>query len=308
MNLLGFEGATQKDILPFLDLADEFVDEAGRLVTPNAYRDALAHHSVGLLFFEPSTRTRASFELAVDRLGGYPLQLSSESSSIKKGETELDTCQNLKAMGISAFVVRHGERDIVPMLGRELDVPVINAGNGTGEHPTQALLDAFTLRRALGRKRNLDGVTVTIMGDIAHSRVARSDCAALTALGASVRIAGPRQLLPEEGVLDAERFEERAAALEGVDAVIVLRIQRERMPDEVVDVDSFAADWAIDSRVVREELPEDAFIMHPGPVIRGVELTSEVADSDRSLILQQATNGVAIRQAVLLRCLNKEMQ
>lgn len=307
MNLLGFDGATLQDILPFLDLADEFVDATGKLITPRKYRDALAHHSIGLLFFEPSTRTRASFELAVDRLGGYPLQLASESSSIKKGETELDTCQNLQAMGMSGFVIRHSDRDILPMLGKSLRVPVINAGNGAGEHPTQALLDAFTLRRALRRERDLEGVTVLIMGDIAHSRVARSDVAVLRALGASVRIAGPESLLPPDGLLDATSFTDRKAALEGVDAVIVLRIQRERMPADVIDEEAFIARWAIDEEVVRDELPENAFIMHPGPVMRGVELTSDVADSDRSLILQQATNGVAIRQAVLLKCLKKEI-
>ncbi len=306
MNLLGIEGASTQDILSFLDLAEEFVDESGRLSTPSRFGDALKGESIGLLFFEPSTRTRASFELAVTRLGGYPLHLSSESSSIKKGETEVDTCQNLQAMGVAGFVLRHKHRDVVGTVGDSVEVPVINAGNGTGEHPTQALLDAFTLRRALAPQRTLDGAVVTIMGDIRHSRVACSNVHCLTALGAKVRIAGPPELLPPDDLnWPVERYEDRAAALRGADAVMVLRIQAERMPANVVDVHAFIRRWSIDADVVADEMEDHAFIMHPGPVIRGIELTDEVADSDRSLILHQTRNGVAVRQAVLLRCLGR---
>jgi aspartate carbamoyltransferase catalytic subunit len=307
MHLLGFEGASAETILSFLRLADGFVDSDGRLATPAEYADALKGESVGLLFFEPSTRTRASFELAVNRLGGYPLHLSSESSSIKKGETEVDTCQNLQAMGVSSFVFRHRSASVVHEVAEAVDVPVVNAGNGTGEHPTQALLDAFTLRHALGRDGDLEGIVVTIMGDIRHSRVARSNVYALTALGAMVRIAGPPELLPQEDLdWPVERYEERAPALRDADAVMVLRIQAERMPANVVDVHAFVRRWSIDADVVAQEMADHTFIMHPGPVIRGIELTDEVADSDRSLILHQTRNGVAVRQAVLIRCLGKE--
>jgi len=180
---------------------------------------------------------------------------------------------------------------------------VFNAGNGTGEHPTQALIDAFTLRRYLGRP-DLEGVNVSIIGDIIHSRVARSDVYALAALGARVTLAGPSHLLPKPGEgWNAELATERRKALEDADAVIMLRIQRERMVQDI-DLNDYVVQWGVDEAVVRDEMKDDAVIMHPGPVMRGVELSSSVVDGHRSLILKQAGNGVAIRQAVLLRSLN----
>lgn len=302
MDLLGLEGLTREDVLAYLDLAENFVDEEGRVRTPRDFRDALDGETVALMFFEPSTRTRASFELAVQRLGAYPLVMMSQGSSIQKGESILDTCQNLEAMGVSGFVVRHSERTLPSSLADRLDAPVFNAGNGTGEHPTQALIDAFTLRRYIGRP-DLEGVNVSIIGDIIHSRVARSDVFALRALGARVTLAGPSHLLPKrsEG-WDADLATRRKDALAEADAVIMLRIQRERMVQDI-DINQYVVEWGVDDAVVRDEMKDDAVIMHPGPVMRGVELSSSVTDGHRSLILKQAGNGVAIRQSVLMRSL-----
>lgn len=302
MNLLGLKDLKREEILDYLRLADRFVDAAGRPATPDEFRDALDGRPVGLLFFEPSTRTRVSFELAVRRLGGYATNILSERSSIEKGETAVDTCQNLEAMGIAGLIIRHADRHVPFTVAEQVEIPVLNAGNGTGEHPTQALIDVFTLRRALGRDDSLEGVTVAIIGDIIHSRVARSDVYALRALGARVVLSGPQKLLPmaDEG-WDAEVVATRREALAEADAVVVLRIQTERMHRDVVDSHDYTRDWGIDAGVAADEMRPGAFIMHPGPVIRGMELTSEVADGPRSLILQQAGNGVAIRQAVLIR-------
>jgi len=300
--LLGLEHVPRHEILEILDLAEEFV-EGDRPVTPQRYRDALGGAAVGLLFFEPSTRTRSSFELAVQRLGGYPLVLHSESSSMQKGESEFDTCANLQAMGVKAFVVRHGERNVPLAISDRLDVPVINAGNGSGEHPTQGLLDVFTLRQALGT-RDLEGVRVAIIGDIVHSRVARSDVYALRALGADVVVAGPAPLLPTaRASWDAAFVESRREALRDADAVIMLRIQRERMHGDALTSSDYVREWGLDELVRSEQMKAGAFVMHPGPVMRGIELTNEVADGPTSLILRQAGFGVAIRQAVLLRLL-----
>lgn len=302
MNLLGIEGMNRDDVLEFLELADRFVDENGRPVTPKEYRTALDGESVALMFFEPSTRTRVSFELAIQRLGAYPVVMLSESSSMVKGESIKDTCQNLESMGVSGFVIRHPERGLPFTLADKVDACIFNAGNGTGEHPTQALLDVFTLRKHFGRN-DLEGVNVAIVGDIIHSRVARSDVFALRALGATPILAGPPHFMPKpEDNWDAEIADTRAQALEDADAVIMLRIQRERIVKDV-DMDAYVRDWGVDETVVEGEMRQTAPIMHPGPVIRGVELSSSVADGARSLILKQAGNGVAVRQAVLLNCI-----
>jgi aspartate carbamoyltransferase catalytic subunit len=300
--LLGLEGATRDEILGYLELADRFLTPAGELETPPEYRTALENQPVSLLFFEPSTRTRASFELAIHRLGGYPMIFDSEESSIRKGETELDTCANLVAMGVRAFVIRHSERRVPLRIADRIGVPVINAGNGSGEHPSQALLDAYTLRQAFERTDSLEGIRVAIIGDIVHSRVARSDVYALRALGASVVVAGPAPLLPTaRDEWDVDFAEARAEALDGADAVIALRVQRERMHRDAVEPNEYVRQWGIDRLVVETEMSKNAFVLHPGPVIRGVELSSDVADGKNSLILRQARNGVAVRQAILCR-------
>ena len=304
--LLGLEGATRDEILGYLELAERFLTADDELVTPDEFRNVLDGDSVGLLFFEPSTRTRASFELAIQRLGGYPMIFMSDASSIQKGESELDTCTNLVAMGVKAFVLRHPERHVPLAISDRIGVPVFNAGNGTGEHPTQALLDALTLRRAVGQP-DLEGVRVAILGDIVHSRVARSDVYALRALGASVVVAGPAPLLPtNRDDWDVDFAETRAVALEGADAVIALRVQRERMHRDAVDPNEYVRRWGIDRMVADNEMKDGTFVLHPGPVIRGVELSSDVADGDSSLILEQARNGVAMRQAVLVKHLRSD--
>ncbi len=306
MDLIGLRNSSREELLEILDLADQFIDEEGAVQTPERYVQALADKSVGLLFFEPSTRTRVSFEYATHKLGGYSLFLSEKDSSVKKGETVLDTCRNLVAMGFDGLVLRHTDRHLPFTLSDALDVSVINAGNGSGEHPTQALLDALTLRRTFGRPEgDLSGKRIAIIGDVVHSREARSDVFALKRLGAEVVLAGPSRLLPsrEDDEWNAEQADSRAEALDGADAVIMLRVQTERIHGEVIDTNTFIRDWGIDQSVVEEEMESDARILHPGPVIRGVELTGSVADGPRSLILDQVGIGVAVRQAVLLKCL-----
>lgn len=302
MDLLGLKDMDRDAVLDVLDLAAQFMDETGRPHTPSSFKNSLSATSIALMFFEASTRTRVSFELAATRLGAQCIVVAPQGSSVEKGETILDTCQNLEAMGVNAFVIRHVERSLPFLLADRMEAPIINAGNGAGEHPTQGLLDAFTLQRAFG-VRTFEGLTVAILGDVVHSRVARSDAYALSKLGAKVLVAGPSHLLPRDDEnWQVERVLDRREALSRADAVIMLRIQRERMVENI-DVDRYVAQWGIDEAVMESEMKPDAFIMHPGPVIRGVELTNGVADGRRSLILKQAGNGVAVRQAVLLKCL-----
>lgn len=306
MNLIGLRDKSKEEITDILDLAEEFLDQDGAAFTPHQYAEALSDKSVGMLFFEPSTRTRVSFQFSAHRLGAYSLFLSEKDSSVKKGETVLDTCRNLVAMGFDGMVLRHSDRHLPFTLADSLDVPIVNAGNGSGEHPTQALLDAMTLRRVFERSTgDLSGLRIAIIGDVVHSRVARSDVFALRKLGAEVVLAGPSMLLPKKGDEDwnAKQAHTRAEALEGTDAVIMLRIQTERIHGEVVDTNTFIRNWGIDQTVVEEEMEPHAKILHPGPVIRGVELTGAVADGPRSVILDQVGYGVAVRQAVLLKCL-----
>jgi len=304
MNLLGIGELSREEILSFLDLASRFVDDDGRAITPPEFRGALSGEVVAHMFMEPSTRTRASFEIASVRLGAHPLILTSSGSSIEKGESLLDTCENLEAMGVGAFVLRDSQRALPFSIAERVRAAVINAGNGTGEHPTQALIDAFTLTRALGRQ-DLSGTCVAIIGDVLHSRVARSNVFALSRLGAHVVLGGPPQLLPRStDGWDAETVTSRSEALAKADAVIMLRLQIERMVENL-DVDRYVQDWGVDAQVMEREMKPQALIMHPGPVIRGVELSNEVVESPRSLILRQTGNGVAIRQAVLLKAFDR---
>lgn len=304
MNLLGLHDKSRDEILELLELASQFVDDRGRVTTPEKYSRALSGEVVALMFMEPSTRTRASFEIAAVRLGAHPLVLMVTGSSMEKGETLLDTCHNLEAMGVGAFVLRDSQRSLPFTIADNVSAAVINAGNGTGEHPTQALIDAFTLTRTLGRK-DLDGVRVAIIGDVLHSRVARSNVYALSKLGADVVLGGPPQLLPmSTDGWAAQTVTTRREALDGADAVIMLRIQVERMVENV-DFDRYVQDWGVDEHVMETEMKSQALIMHPGPVIRGIELSNGVVESPRSLILKQTGNGVAIRQAVLLQAFGR---
>jgi aspartate carbamoyltransferase catalytic subunit len=310
MHLLGLSDAKREEMIDLLDVADRFIDSDHQLKKTDQLSEALSGRTLGLLFFEPSTRTRTSFELAAQKLGAETILLDKQGTSVQKGESVVDTCRNLEAMGFDALVLRHGDRHLPFSVADRVEIPIINAGNGTGEHPTQALLDGLTLRQAFekGQGAGLDGLNVTIIGDIVHSRVARSDVFMLNALGADVTLAGPSVFLPGSRDPDwnARTVQNRQEALQDADAVIMLRIQSERIAGNRVDMDRYIDQWGIDQTVVEEEMNAHCRIMHPGPVIRGVELTGAVADGPRSLILRQVTNGVAVRKAVLKRLLSDD--
>lgn len=306
--VIALESYDASQICRWLSLATQFLDDSLQVITPREHQAALSHQSVGLLFFEPSTRTRVSFELAAKHLGASTILLNEQGSSMSKGESVMDTCANLAAMGIGAFVIRHKSREVVEQIGAALPTPLLNAGNGNGEHPSQGLLDALTLCAHFHYKPHgrwdysLQGRTIAIVGDIAHSRVARSDVQVLERLGARVILAGPEALLPapdQPGWGQAHRASSLNEALEGADAVIVLRVQRERLGLLEVDPEQYAERWRVGRRHLNMMKPE-AVVLHPGPVIRGEELEAELADGQQSLILQQVRCGVAVRQALLL--------
>lgn len=253
--------------------------------------------TVALLFYEPSTRTRTSFELAATRLSADVLSLSVSSSSVQKGETLMDTARNLEAMNVDIFVLRHASSGAAQHLSRNVRASVINAGDGSHEHPTQALLDLFTLQEQFGR---LEGLKVAIVGDILHSRVARSNIFALTKLGAEVRLAGPPTLIPPDiEALGVTVYPELMDAIEGVDAVMMLRIQLERQKGGLFpSMREYALRYGLTADKLNVTAPH-AIVMHPGPVNRGIELAPDVADGPRSVILDQVANGVAVRMACL---------
>jgi len=291
-HLLGLEGLAAEEITELLDAAERLHPDKG----PLAERP-LAGWTLVNLFFEPSTRTALSFEKAAKRLGMDVVSFSASSSSLKKGETLLDTAKNIEAMGADAFVIRHSAAGAPHLLARHTGCAVLNAGDGCHEHPTQGLLDIYTIRERKGR---VEGLTVAIVGDIAHSRVARSDLWGLKALGAKVVLAGPPDLVPPEfAEFGAERRDSIDEALADCDVVNMLRIQRERLgrahppsPREYNDR------WGLTAERLRRAGPE-LLVLHPGPMNRGVEIDSEVADGSQSAILRQVTNGVAVRTAAL---------
>ena len=293
-DLLDIDGITEDDIRLVLDTA-----ESMREINQRAIKKVptLRGKLVANLFFENSTRTRFSFEIAERRLSADSIALSAVGTSVAKGETLLDTGRNLMAMAPDAIVIRHSRSGAPHLLARNLPCAVINAGDGTHEHPTQALLDAFTIRRAKG---TLAGLRVAICGDIANSRVARSNVSLLTKMGAGVTLCGPRTLLPAEiegtGARIAYRLEE---AIEGADVVMILRVQKERggglgFPSDREYYQQFGL-----TPERRKLAKKDAIVMHPGPMNRGVEIDSAVADGPDSVILEQVENGVAVRMAVL---------
>jgi aspartate carbamoyltransferase catalytic subunit len=293
-HLLGIEGLSRPDIEGLLDLAEEAV-EVSRQVEKK--KSSLRGRTQINLFFEASTRTQSSFELAGKRLGADVMNMSVANSSVKKGETLIDTAMTLNAMRPDIIIVRHHAAGAVHLLARKVDCSVVNAGDGAHEHPTQALLDALTIRRNKGR---IEGLTVAICGDIAHSRVARSNIICLQQLGARVRLCAPPTLLPagiaEYGV---EVFTDMKRALDGVDIVMMLRLQRERMNGSYVpSVQEYFHFYGLDREKLSLAKP-DALVMHPGPMNRGVEIASDVADGAKSLIREQVEMGVAIRMAVL---------
>ncbi|TKR30892.1 aspartate carbamoyltransferase catalytic subunit [Luteimonas gilva] len=291
-HLLTLEGLSREQLLQLLDRAQSIVDEgADRLLTATA---------VCTLFFEPSTRTRLSFQRAAQRLGADVLNFEAATSSATKGETARDTLKNIEAMGVRGFIVRHAQDGAVAALAEAANpgTALINAGDGRHAHPTQGLLDMLTLRQAKG---DLGGLKVLIVGDVKHSRVARSDLHALRTLGAAeIRICAPASLLPEGEVTAGCRIgDDLDAALEGVDAVMMLRLQRERMEEGLVaSLDDYHRDYGLTAARLRRTA-SDAVVMHPGPMNRGVEIDDDVADGPQSLILKQVANGVAVRMAVL---------
>jgi len=293
-HLLGIDGLSRHEIVGLLDLADEFV-ELNRQIEKK--RASLRGRTQINLFFEVSTRTQSSFELAGKRLGADVMNMAVGSSSMRKGETLVDTAITLNAMRPDILVVRHHASGAVALLSRKVDCCVVNAGDGAHEHPTQALLDALTIRRNKGR---IEQLTVAICGDIAHSRVARSNIILLNALDARVRVIAPSTLLPP-GIerLGVEVFRDMREGLRDADIVMMLRLQRERMNGSFVpSSQEYFAYFGLDEKKLGYAKP-DALVMHPGPMNRGVEINSTVADGARSLIREQVEMGVAVRMAVL---------
>jgi aspartate carbamoyltransferase catalytic subunit len=294
-HLLGIEGMAPDLIIGILDRAERFIDSNRQIDKKSA---GLRGRTLINLFFENSTRTRTSFELAGKRMGADVINMSVDSSSVKKGETLIDTALTLRAMQVDVLVVRHAQSGAVRLLADHVDCAVINAGDGSHEHPTQALLDALTIRRRKGR---LEGLTVAICGDVAHSRVARSNIHLLNAVGAQVRLVAPPTLLP----LDIERLgasvhHDMRSGLDGADIVMMLRLQTERMQGNFApSAREYFHYYGLDREKLRAAKP-DALVMHPGPMNRGVEIDSDLADDlDRSLILDQVETGVAVRMACL---------
>ena len=294
-HLLAIAPLKRHDIESLLDLGNEYVD-LNRQVQKK--RDTLRGRTLINLFFEPSTRTQSSFELAGKRLGADVMNMSVAQSSVRKGETLIDTATTLNAMRPDIIVIRHQDSGAVGLLADKVSCSVINAGDGAHEHPTQALLDALTIRRRMGR---IEGLTVTISGDILHSRVARSNVHLLTKMGARVRLVAPRTLLPA-GARDwgAEVFTDMRQALKGADIVMMLRLQMERMTGSFLPSQrEYFHFYGLDREKLMLANP-GALVMHPGPMNRGVEIDSDIADDiDRSLIQEQVEMGVAIRMAVL---------
>jgi aspartate carbamoyltransferase catalytic subunit len=296
-HLLGIRELSTEQIGYLLDTAESFRDISKREIKKVP---ALRGRTIINLFFEPSTRTRTSFEIAAKRLSADAINISLASSSVSKGETLLDTARNLEAMAPDCIVIRHAAAGAAHHLARVCRAPIVNAGDGAHEHPTQALLDALTIRE---QKGGIAGLKVAIIGDVLHSRVARSNMWLLTKLGASIRLSGPGTLVPEEfgelvdgGVRVEKRIED---AVSGADVVMILRIQRERQTDAFFpSMREYAVHYGLHLNHLELAAPE-AIVMHPGPMNRGIEIASDVADGGRSLILDQVTNGVAVRMAVL---------
>ena len=292
-HLLTCEGLTAQEITWLLDLADKAAD-TNRQVHKKS--DVLSGRTLINLFFEASTRTQSSFELAGKRLGADVMNMNVSASSVQKGETLIDTAMTLNAMRPDIIVVRHHAAGAVELLSQKVDCSVINAGDGAHQHPTQALLDALTIRRAKGR---VAGLIVAICGDILHSRVARSNIDVLNALGARVRIIAPSTLLPPNASRFGEVFTDMWAGIEGADIVMMLRLQNERMQGSYIPSSrEFFHFFGLDQEKLDLAKP-DALIMHPGPMNRGVEIASTIADHSRSVIREQVEMGVAVRMAVL---------
>ena len=298
-HLLGIEPLTVDDVELILATAQKYQTRTATETRPVRQFDLLRGKTLVLAFFEPSTRTRVSFEMAAQRLGMHTVNLALEASSVQKGESLLDTIKTLVAMRPDALVIRHSGSGVPHFLARHTSVPILNAGDGAHEHPTQALLDALTIR---DHKGNVAGLKIAILGDILHSRVARSNIHLLSKFGARIALGGPPPLAPKaleklaDGVTVCARIEE---ALEDADAVMILRVQLERQREPLF---ASPAEYARHYCLTMEHLAlakPDAIVMHPGPFLRGVDISGEVADSSRSVIPHQVENGVAVRMALL---------
>jgi len=293
-DLLGLEDLTKEEIELIISTAESFKDISRRAIKKVP---ALRGKTAVNLFYEPSTRTRVSFEIAAKRLSADVINIMTETSSVKKGETLIDTGTNIQALKTDVIIVRHNCSGAALMLARHVDISVVNAGDGWHEHPTQALLDILTLKERLGR---IQGLNVAIVGDIAHSRVARSNIWGLTKLGARVTVCAPKMLIPvaieQMGVRATDDIDD---ALKHADAVNVLRMQFERDQQAAFPsrIEYFKQFGITSDRV--QKAKKDIVVMHPGPLNRGVEISSEVADGSNSVILEQVTNGIAVRMAVL---------
>lgn len=294
-HLLGIETLPVPDITAILDLADRYVDLNRQ---PSKHGEALAGKTQINMFFENSTRTQASFELAGKRLGADVMNMAVGASSVKKGETLIDTALTLNAMNPDLLVIRHPNSGAADLLAQKVNCAVLNGGDGRHEHPTQALLDALTIRRAKGRLHRL---SVAICGDIAHSRVARSNIFLLGKMESRIRLIGPRTLLPA-GIdrFGVEVFEDMTEGLQGVDVVMMLRLQRERMDGGFIpSVREYYHRWGLNAEKLAHAR-DDAIVMHPGPMNRGVEIDGEIADDiNRSVIQEQVEMGVAVRMAAM---------
>lgn len=293
-DLLDLESLSAEEIELILQTADSFKEISQR---PIKKVPTLRGQTVVLFFFEPSTRTRTSFELAAKRMSADIVNIQTNASSLTKGETLKDTAKNIEAMKVDMIIMRHSSSGAPYLLARAVTPSIINAGDGSHEHPTQGLLDIFTIKE---HKKKISGLNVSIIGDIAHSRVARSNIWGLTKLGAKVTVCGPATLMPPEierlGVKVTYDVKE---AIEGADVINMLRIQLERQGQNLIpSIRDYSMKFGLDAEKMRYA-KKDVLIMHPGPINRGVELTPEVADGPYSVILEQVTNGIAVRMAVL---------
>jgi aspartate carbamoyltransferase catalytic subunit len=295
-SLLGIESLEAGEIMKILRLA--------RCMNPQKPRALLRGKRVVLLFYEPSTRTRSSFEIAAKTMGAMTTLVQSSGSSIEKGESLLDTGYTLRAVGADIIVIRHPLAGAPQLMAEHLDIPVVNAGDGMHEHPSQALLDAYTI---LKHKKTLKGLRVAIVGDIFHSRVARSACHLLTKCGSKVVLCGPPELVPEvartlaPGASVTRHMEE---ALRGTDVITLLRVQKERLAGLKLRLDDYIARYQMTAHRLKLA-NKDAIVMHPGPIIRGLELTADVADGPQSVIVEEVRNGVPTRMAILARAAGK---
>ncbi len=295
-SLLGIEHLEEKEILALLKLA--------RRMNPQKARPLLRNKRIVLLFYEASTRTRSSFEIAAKSLGAITTLVQSSGSSIEKGESLLDTGYTLRAVGADAIVIRHPAAGAPSLMAKNLDIPIINAGDGMHEHPSQALLDAFTI---LKHKRKFKGLQVAIIGDIYHSRVTRSNCHLLSKFGAKITLCGPPEFVPDVAatLVPGLRITRHIdGALRGADVVMLLRLQKERLAGQKIRLQDYISRYQMTA--ARLKLAKrDAIVMHPGPIIRGLELTAEVADGPQSVIVDEVHNGVPTRMAILARALGK---